>query len=354
MTIRKICFLLLFLLIVPILPAAADVSEYRISEFGSVENAVKSIPQNGSGDIVIIIDAEPWDDYYTEISIPTDQEIISLSIIRPEDKTSVTIPSPLRIYANGIPFTLGEGVTLTDTNIYGGSLASEGNTVSIQSSNVTIAGSVDFVFGGGCVYDSGTSIVENTTVQVEETGVVFVELFGGGYAYGAGNTASVIKTNVIVAGEANYVLGGCFAEEGGKTTVEETAVLIKESAKVDIGLFSGSSAAGKESIAQTGTAKARLEGTVEWGFAGDFAHDGGRTELEHYGQLNVSATGSAREIYTGSFATGEGSTAVIDTAEVMNCGMVQTTHARSQSASGGEAKTDHTAVFACRETDSAE
>ena len=99
------------------------------------------------------------------------------------------------ICANGIPFTLEQGVTLTNGFLVGGKCAANyGQNESVKESVLVVNGNADYVIGGGL-------------------------------AMGYGAVSSVQISNVVVNGNANIVHGGGFAYNGGVADVSDRVEL---------------------------------------------------------------------------------------------------------------------------------
>ena len=222
-------------------------------------------------------------------------------------------------------------------------------TASLESSAVRVSGSVGFVFGGGFAENAGSSAVISTSVTIDPEALVYYEVFGGGHAVGAGSRVFAEAARVVLEGTADYLLGAGFAEDGGSSECTETSLLVTESGDVEVALFAGGSAAGEGSVSLAGNALAKVDGFAHWAFPGDFAFGGGNTQLNLSGRLEISQSGRAVNAYLGSFASDPGSTASVNTAELMNCGTVELVFERGESTDGGKAKTMITANFPCVE-----
>ena len=325
-------------------PAAADMT-MNAAEFDSLSAAAAAIP-DGAGMVTLLLSDKPeWPDE-DDLVIPADRGITGLEILLPENTEKMPPLNIGRICANGIPLTVGYGIDLPETSIYGGACVS-GTESRLESSSLRINGAVGFVFGGGFAENGGTAIVTHPSVSVDYGGLVYYEVFGGGHAYGPGSAVSSEKTSVTVLGTTDYVLGAGFAEDGGRSECGETAVTVGENASVEVALFAGGSAAGEDSRSTTNSPFAQLSGFAGWAFSGDFAFGGGKTETSGSGRLEILPTGSTNNAFLGSFASDAGSIALINTAELMNCGTAELVTERSQSSDGGEAKTQITANFPC-------
>ena len=156
-------------------------------------------------------------------------------------------------------------------------------------------------------------------------------------------------TNISLLGTTDYLLGAGFAEDGGSSGCTQTTILVGETGDVEVALFAGGSAAGEGSRSSVDNSFARLEGFAHWTFPGDFAFGGGETRLERAGRVEISAAGSAVNAYLGSFASDSGSSAWMNTAELMNCGTVELVIKRGEGTDGGSAKTMIMADFPCSE-----
>ena len=192
-------------------------------EFTSFAAAFETLPED-AGAVSMILPSNFSD---AEMIIPAGRGITSLSIVPPAEPGSAYLPDIIRICANGVPLTVGEGILLENASIYGGACVSSGD-VQLASSEVTISGKTAFVFGGGFADGGGRSTVTETAVTLTESGQVYLEVFGGGHAYEPDSRVSVEKTNVTVRGTADYVLGGGFAEDGGLSECDQTNVVTEE------------------------------------------------------------------------------------------------------------------------------
>ena len=110
--------------------------------------------------------------------------------------------SGLNIYANGVPFTIADGLTLNGASIYGGGTAKLGNISSVPKARIVIDGGVDAVYGGGSAIDGFTiAIVGETEIIIN--GTVRNSVYAGGHALG-GASADVEKASVLL-GETGKV-----------------------------------------------------------------------------------------------------------------------------------------------------
>lgn len=320
----------------------------KISELKSITGALAAIPQQAEN-VVILLDARPSEKEAVAIGIPTDKGIKSLSIEKTEEMSPVMIRGIDAIYANGIPFTLGAGILLKESSLYGGAHASAGETVEVASSLLRCLGQAGYLFGGGFAEGGGHSrVTGESRVELGKEAVVFYELFGGGHAAGEGSVEESGSSRVLVQGTADYVLGGSFAEAGASVSCGASDITIEASGQVLVGLFGGGSASGTGSRSVTGSARIQLHGEAEMAFCGDFAFGGGTASLLQSGRLEVLQGAHCREAVAGSFAVDQGSQAEIDTAELMICGSADTLTLQSHSASGSQARTRQSANFPCR------
>ena len=315
------------------------------SEFGSISDALDAVPEN-AGNITLRISKENLKENDANLMIPSDRGITGITLIPADETKTLSLPGIERICANGVPLTVGKGIVLANASIYGGACVS-GADVRLDASSVTLLGTAGFVFGGGFAENGGSSEVSETSVTVAEGALVYYEVFGGGHAAGTGSRTISDRTNVSLLGTADYVLGAGFAEDGAVSQCTQTTVLIGETGDVEVALFAGGSASGAGSRSSVDSSFARLGGFAHWAFPGDFAFGGGETRLERAGRLEISASGSSVNAYLGSFAADKGSSAWMNTAELMNCGAVELVIKRGEGTDGGSAKTMIMADFPC-------
>lgn len=120
------------------------------------------------------------------------------------------------ICANGVPFTVDQGVTLSNGFVIGGKCSYQPGTVSVDESVIVIDGTADYVIGGGFSAGYGViSTVKNSNIVINGTANV---IHGGGYAYNGGvadisGTANVILTRRSTVKTAAY--GGGYAGGSG-------------------------------------------------------------------------------------------------------------------------------------------
>lgn len=342
----NIFIVVILILCVSISYASADLT-LDASDFGSVSEALAAVPEN-AGEVTLKISDTNLKENNAKLEIPADRGITGLTILPADDTKALSLPGIERICANGVPLTVGAGIILENASIYGGACVSGGD-VRLDTSSVTIIGTVGFVFGGGFAENGGSSAVTETSVAVAEGSLVYYEVFGGGHAAGTDSRVDSDQTKITLLGTTDYLLGAGFAEDGGSSECTQTSVFIGGTGDVEVALFAGGSAAGEGSRSSVDNSFARLEGFAHWTFPGDFAFGGGETRLERAGRVEISAEGSAVNAYLGSFASDSGSSAWMNTAELMNCGTVDLVIKRGEGTDGGSAKTMIVADFPCSE-----
>ncbi len=341
---QSIILTIIVLILAAAIPAAADFN-LNASDYASAAEAVSAIPAD-AGEVTITFDAScEWND---SLTIPRNKGITSLRMVPADGVAKASVPSLVSVFANGVPLTIGAGMFMNETSVYGGMYSAK-ECVMTLSTSVTCAGAVGYIFGGSLSEDTGCAEVENASVVIEPEGVVYYEVFGGGHAAGEGAVSNVGTTSVTHAGSSDYVLGGGFAEYGGNVSVKQANVTVTEAGSVEVALFAGGSAVDEGSLSTVTNSLAILNGRANWAFPGDFAFGAGETRTEESGRLKISAAGSAGSAFIGSFASDEGSHALIDTAELQNCGTVDNTISHSQSSDGGNAETLNVARFECKE-----
>lgn len=116
------------------------------------------------------------------------------------------------ICANGIPFTLEQGVTLSNGFLVGGKCVVQyGETQTVSESVLIINGNADLVVGGGLAMGYGTvSTVKIANVIVNG---IANTVYGGGYAYNGGTADVSTRTDLTLTRTSNIstVYGGGFA-----------------------------------------------------------------------------------------------------------------------------------------------
>lgn len=304
--------------------------------------ALEAIPQNAGNYEIILDTADPSPKI---IEIPTDRGLTSLTLNAADG--GLSFETTERLFANGIPLRIGKGIAFPNANIYGGGYAENGAEIRLDASEIILEGKAGYLFGGGLAWTGGTSDVLETNVLIEEGAVVFMEVFGGGHAIGDNSSASVQNSEITLSGETDYLLGGGLSEYGGQAYCGHTNGAVTEKGSVQVGLFTGGSAADADSLTVTDWGNMRISGKADWVFSGDFAFQGGQCKFNKSGRVVVEKGGWVKEAYLGSFAADDGSKAEIDTAELMVCGTAEDITEKSIASDGASARTFHPAHFPC-------
>lgn len=280
----------------------------RDEDTETLEEAFEKFPDHCK-ETLIQLSENVYGDPVVSLSIPANKGITSLTIEGIDPDTTISVETIGELYANGIPFTLGENVSLPNAWIFGGMFAENGKMRSVNETRITILGSSAYAFGGGAANNGGRSIVRgNTTVVLGKNGRIFWEIFGGGYAFGSESIAEVGTTNVKIFGKADYVLGGGLAREKGRSIVKEISnVTIESVGNASIALFGGGNAVGQGSVSETKWANSVIHGSAAWAFGGDFTFQGGQSRITGTAEITVSEGGKVESLYGGSFATDENS-----------------------------------------------
>lgn len=341
MVILKI--VLLMLLVLPMRVWADTV--LSADDFESITEALQAVPEN-AGIVILKLSGSNLKETSNRLSLPSDKNISEFVFLPDDGHDSVSLPDVERICANGVPLVIGEGIIMENVSIYGGACNSEGE-LSVTSSSITVSGAVGFVFGGGFAENGAASFVDESSVTLTKTGLVYFEVFGGGHAYGGGSRVSVNNAALKISGTSDYVLGGGFAEDGGISECNNAYVETTEESSVPVALFTGGSASGAGSLSVVESAKGVVAGKANWAFSGDFAFGGGKTELKLASRLEILSTGESEIVYMGSFASDEGSEAIVNTAELMTCGDVSRIVQEGQAADNGKTVTNVKALFPC-------
>lgn len=314
-------------------------------DFGSVTEALQAVPED-AGKVILKLSGNNLKETDHRLTLPADRDIAEFVFLPDDGLESVSLPDVERFCANGVPLVIGEGIIMENASIYGGTCNSEGE-LSVTSSSITVSGAVGFVFGGGFAENGAASFVDESSVTLTKNGLVYFEIFGGGHAYGSGSRVSANNTTLKISGTSDYVLGGGFAEDGGYSECENAYVEAAEGSSVPVALFTGGSASGEGSLSIVESAKGIVAGKANWAFSGDFAFGGGKTELKLASRLDILSTGESEIAYMGSFASDEGSEAIVNTAELMNCGDVSRIVQEGQAADNGKTVTSVKALFPC-------
>ena len=274
------------------------------ADFHSIEDAFDQLSEN-CGETIILLNNSIEGDPTGSLSIPINKGITSLIIENSNLKNSIVVETISEIFANGIPFTLGEKVSFPNAWIFGGSKAENGKIRNVKDTSITILGSSAYAFGGGAALNGGRSIVSGkTSIMLGKQGKIFWEIFGGGYAAGDDSISEVSKTSLSIFGTADYALGGGLAKENGRVVVNEsTSVTIESGGTAAIGSFGGGNAVGKGSISETKMASSIIYGSAAWAFGGDFTYQGGQSFLTGTAEITVAEGAHVKSLYGGSFAT---------------------------------------------------
>lgn len=231
---------------------------------------------------------------------------------------SVRVGSVYHVYANGIPLRIGPGLIFPNGSVFGGSKAELHDLATVHSTEVSIAGEVADVYGGGYAKDGGKSIVRgDTSVLIEATGAVYWKVCGGGFAEGAEAYATASDTSVRIHGETAYVFGGGAAGAGGSADVIGVSrVALAPEGRSTVALFGGGTASEEGSEVRTTDSEVIIYGSAEWVFGGDYAFARGAAALSGLALIVIDPAASVSELYAGSFATDRGSFVEIARARV--------------------------------------
>lgn len=290
--------------------AASNQTELTVGptgEYATISDALAAIPINAGAVILRIQDSIEPSERDLVCVVPTIAGLKSVRIepFAEEPNAIVYIKSIGRFFANGIPLEITSGVEMPDAWIFGGSMALSGELASVADSELTINGKVPYVFGGGYAENGGKSIVRGrATVTVGETGVVYWQLGGGGYASGEDAYASVGDTLVTIAGSADYAFGGGSAHNTGRADVVGISqIRLTKTGRIPVAIFGGGSAASIGSTYETADAKISIDGTARWVFGGDYAYLGGNADLMNTVEISIGENANVEELYAGGFAT---------------------------------------------------
>ena len=142
---------------------SADVT-LNSADYASLSEVFTAIPEDAGSVTILLSD---YTGAAEDLSVPDDRGITDLTILMADGFEKVSADGVERICANGIPLTIGEGIEMPETSIYGGACVI-GGEADLESSSIQILGTVGFVFGGGFADEGGTSTVRETSVQVGE------------------------------------------------------------------------------------------------------------------------------------------------------------------------------------------
>ena len=331
-----LCLATLFVTLTFTVAADTELSVGPDEQFQSISSALNAIPENaGNTTLLITGNLDHPDD--SIVSVPTDRNILSLSIECAPHLAEGKIPSVGYLFANGIPFTLGENVSMENAWIFGGMQADNGRIRQVSQTNLTIRGSAGYVFGGGAAFSGGTSIVKSqSVVLLTETGKVYWEIFGGGFASGEKSHATTETTKVQLFGVTDYGLAGGLAQDGGTAAVTALSeILVEASGDIRIALFGGGSAVGANSTYQSQDTKVTISGHAGWAFGGDFVYQGGKSFLNGLAEITLTNAGHVKALYGGSFATDTGSQASFNRARILNAGTAESVTPDGEQSNGG-------------------
>lgn len=157
------------------------------------------------------------------------------------------------ICANGVPFTLEQGVSLTNGFLVGGKcVAQYGQKETVSESVLVVNGTADYVIGGGL-------------------------------AMGYGTVSTVGITNVILNGTANIVHGGGYAYNGGTADVSTRSdIVLTRHSSVTAAAYGGGYASGFSSFAPV-----RSVHTISIGTSANLNKNAGF--VENGGNANIGA-----------------------------------------------------------------
>ncbi len=175
--------------------------------------AVRSIGDN-AGNVTIYLTGSV--NINTQVEMPTDKKGLKSITLATYTGAPVTVSmNGSVICANGVPFTLEQGVSLSNGFLVGGKcVAQYGQKASVGESVLVINGNADYVVGGGL-------------------------------AMGFGAVSTVKITNVILKGNANIVHGGGYAVNGGTADVStRTNVYLLHGSNVSQAAYGGGYASG--------------------------------------------------------------------------------------------------------------
>ena len=179
------------------IPTATPVS-YSIgygSSFYTLDDFWRGLPEN-SGPVRLLLDNTKQLDGF--ISIPEDKGITEL-ILDAEGRHTV-VCSGTRLYANGIPLTVGKNLNLAGMTIFGGTYAVGNTDRTVETASVTLYGSAGNVYAGGEVRGEG-SYQGSSTVGSAKTaiyGIVTGNVYGGGCAAGEGSVSHVEESSLYL------------------------------------------------------------------------------------------------------------------------------------------------------------
>ena len=252
----------------------------------------------------------------------------------------VRVLSVWRIFANGVALVIGPGLEFPNASVFGGSLAADHSLATVLTTDLTIAGMVSNVYGGGLALTGGVSIVRGAaSVKLETGGEVIWQLCGGGAAEGPDAYATIGDTDVSVSGRVAYAFAGGAARGGGRSEVVGVSrISLEAEGASSVALFGGGLAEGDGSAYRTADSAVSVAGRAAWVFGGDYAFGRGAAELTGMASVAILPGASVVELYAGSFATDEGSVASIAAAEIAGAERSAFYRPGSVSSKGGTAE----------------
>lgn len=252
----------------------------------------------------------------------------------------VRVLSVWRIFANGVALTIGPGLEFPNASVFGGSLAADRSLATVLTTELTIAGVVSNVYGGGLALAGGVSIVRGaSSVKLAAGGEVIWQLCGGGAAEGTNAYATIGDTDVSVSGRAAYAFAGGAARGGGRSEVVGVSrIALEAEGASSVALFGGGLAEGDASAYRTEDSVVSVAGTAAWVFGGDYAFGRGAAKLSGMASVTILPGASVAELYAGSFATDEGSVAEIASAKIAGSERAERYRPGSVSSKGGSAE----------------
>ena len=179
----------------------------------TLKHAAQSIMYPG-GDVTIQLadNVTLTDDFL----LPTNKGITSVRIESVPGRNYSIKLNEHALYANGVPLTIGENVTVTGGSVFAGGRVFSGNET-VRDAYLVVEGNVSSVYGGSSSNGVGTRnapcriTTENSTLIIK--GTVQNNVFSGGYSIGAGSKSfSTGVSKVILANTAevrgNLYFGG--------------------------------------------------------------------------------------------------------------------------------------------------
>ena len=220
--------------------AALSDSSFDIGDgqpYADLTQAVAAIPEN-AGDVTFIVHGSIHASKEFALELPTNKGITSIRIISDESSAAVIGPTyySSRIYAGGIPVTVGANVTLNG-ELYGGT---NGTDLTSNTSLVIEAGATVKSVYGGCL---NATLTGNTSIIIEGTASSLV--VGGGRA-----VSSTASPNAL-------------ADVVGSTTIRigttGSAASIHGAGRAEMPLSAASATSSQANV--SGSCEVRIEGT---------------------------------------------------------------------------------------------